>query len=180
MNKKKLIPGLKVIDSKLFRDNRGFFYELTNKKTLKVSNIKKNFVQDNLSYSKYGVVRGLHFQKDNNAQGKLITVLKGEIFDVAVDMRKNSIYYGKYSSIILSEKNKKKFWIPRGFAHGFLVLSNCALVLYKTDNFYNKKNEVCILWNDKTLNINWPNTKKIIISKKDKKGLKFHEVNSQY
>ena len=171
---KKLIPGLKIINSKVFKDKRGFFYELSNNKVLRKFGIKKPLVQDNLSFSKYGVLRGLHLQTSPYAQGKLVSVIKGKILDVAIDLKKKSKFFGKYSSVILSDKNKLKFWIPRGFAHGFLVLSDYAIVIYKTDNFYNQKSELCIKWDDKYLNIKWPKLKKkFIISKKDELGINF-------
>ena len=172
---------LLLFEPKLFKDSRGYFFEYFNQKTFHSSVSKKykiQFCQDNISYSKKNVLRGLHYQKKPYEQGKLISVLNGEILDIVVDLREESKTYGDYFSILLNDKNKKQFWIPRGFAHGFIVKSKFALVLYKVDNIYHKKSEVCIRWDDSTLNINWEtNVKNIYLSKKDSKGIKFNEFN---
>ena len=151
-----------------FKDNRGFFRELFLKK-----DIDKEFIFDVMSLSKKNVIRGLHLQI-KKPQGKLITVLRGKIFDVALDCRTKSKTYGKYFSITLSEKENTSVYIPEGFAHGFCSLSNNTIIHYKCTNYRDKKSEIGILWNDKDLNINWP-IKNPIISKKDKKNLRFSE-----
>lgn len=154
-----------------FNDPRGFFYEAFNLKTF-AKNISEqvNFVQDNVSFSKKGVVRGLHFQKKPYEQSKLVSVIHGEIFDVAVDIRTNSPSFGKYCSYIINDKKRNFLWIPAGFAHGFQVLSDHATVIYKVDNFYNQDNEVSIKYDDPIINIQWPLDMKIL-SDKDNSGL---------
>ena len=160
--------GLLVIEPNIFEDKRGVFFESYNEKTFRKSGISAKFVQDNQSESKHGVIRGLHYQIQPYPQAKLVRVTEGEILDVAVDLRKESETFGQYFSIILSDKNKKQFFIPRGFAHGFSVLSEKATVFYKCDNFWNKEAERGILFNDKELNIDWQIEKnKIIVSEKD-------------
>mgnify|MGYP001485122630 CR=1 FL=1 len=164
------ILGLKIIEPNLFHDDRGLFFESYNKKSFneEIANVK--FIQDNESYSKYGVLRGLHYQEDPYAQNKLVRVVKGEIQDVAVDLRKNSDTYMKHASVILSSNNKRQLFIPKGFAHGFLVLSDYAIVNYKVDNFYYPKSAKTILYSCKDLNIKWMlRNKDIILSKKDGK-----------
>jgi len=151
-----------------FKDNRGFFRELFLKR-----DIDKEFIFDVMSLSKKNVIRGLHLQI-KKPQGKLITVLRGKIFDVSLDCRTKSKTYGKYFSITLSEKENTSVYIPEGFAHGFCSLSNNTIIHYKCTNYRDKKSEIGILWNDKDLNINWP-IKNPIISKKDKKNLRFSE-----
>src|ERR1043165_4954367 len=149
------IPDLLVFEPKVFEDPRGYFFESFNLKTFQAEGIDMNFVQDNQSSSQYGVIRGLHYQLNPYAQAKLIRVLVGKILDIAVDIRKGSPTFGKIFSIELSAENKKQLFIPGGFAHGFSVLSDHAEVLYKCDSFYNKESESGILYNDKTLNIDW-------------------------
>ncbi len=162
------IQGLLVLSPKIFFDDRGYFYESYNKNTFKnVTGLDIDFVQDNESKSSRGVVRGLHYQLPPYAQSKLIRVVKGEILDVAVDIRENSVTYGEVFSIILNEENKKMLFIPRGFAHGFSVLSEKAIINYKCDNFYNKNSESGIIYNDSDLNIDWK-IKNAVISEKDK------------
>ncbi len=168
------IPDVLVIIPKVFGDERGYFCETYNEKDFLDNNLKYKFVQDNQSRSKYGVLRGLHFQK-KHPQAKLVRVIEGEVFDVAVDFRKNSPTYGKWVGEILSEKNKKQLLIPRGFAHGFLVLSEFATFCYKCDDFYHPDDEDGIPWDDSTINIKWPKTTEIILSEKDKKYPKFCE-----
>ena len=145
-----------VLKPKVFEDKRGFFMELFQDfKYSKYLNSKFNFVQDNYSHSSRGVLRGLHFQK-TKPQGKLVRVVKGEVFDVAVDIRKDSPTFGKWESVILSGENKKQFWLPPGYAHGFLVLSETVDFEYKCTDYYDPYDEGCILWNDQKLNISWP------------------------
>jgi dTDP-4-dehydrorhamnose 3,5-epimerase len=163
------IRGVYIIEPTVFGDNRGYFMETYNYNEFKEGGIDVTFVQDNQSKSKKGVLRGLHFQKKYQ-QGKLVRVISGEVFDVAVDLRKNSKTYGKWIGVILSEKNKKQFFIPRGFAHGFLVLSETAEFTYKCDEFYHPEDEGGLMWNDETIGIEWPGieTMEILLSDKDK------------
>ena len=159
---------LLLIEPKIFGDSRGYFFESYNEKIFAENGIEIKFVQDNQSMSSYGVIRGLHFQKDPHAQTKLIRVLSGSILDVAVDLRKGSHTYGKHFSVELSAENKRQLLVPKGFAHGFSVLSETADVLYKCDVFYNKASEAGILYNDPSLNIDWRiPTGKAIVSDKD-------------
>ncbi|MGB0833772.1 MAG: dTDP-4-dehydrorhamnose 3,5-epimerase [Psychrobium sp.] len=149
------LAGLKIIEPKVFGDDRGFFYEIYQEHRYQDMGIKETFVQDNYSRSSRNVLRGLHFQK-LNPQGKLVSVLRGEVFDVAVDLRPNSETFGKHESIILSAENKLQFYIPPGFAHGFCVLSEVAEFHYKCTDFYDPNDECGLIWNDPTLDINWP------------------------
>ena len=170
------IKNLLSIHPNIFGDDRGFFFESWNQKDwediLKANNQSPvNFVQDNHSKSSKGVLRGLHFQKNPIPQGKLVRCINGEIFDVAVDLRKSSKTFGKWAAIILSDTNKNQFWIPEGFAHGFLTLSESAEVLYKTSNFWSKECEISILWNDPEIKIEWPLeliNSNVLLSEKDK------------
>jgi dTDP-4-dehydrorhamnose 3,5-epimerase len=164
--KRTQIPDVVIIKPKVFADNRGFFMETYKKSEFEKFGIGTDFVQTNYSKSSYGVIRGLHFQKDPYAQSKLIRCIKGKIFDVAVDIRKESKYFGKYISEELSEGNKHMLFIPQGFAHGFQVLSDTVEIEYQVDNEYAPKYEDGIRYNDKTIKINWP-VKKPIISNKD-------------
>jgi dTDP-4-dehydrorhamnose 3,5-epimerase len=176
---KTFIEGLLIIEPQLFKDDRGFFYESYNKNNLdKVVNVV--FVQDNESKSNKGVIRGLHFQKPPYAQTKLIRCISGSILDVAVDLRKNSKTYGKSFSIELSSENNKQLFVPKGFAHGFQVLSEIAIVSYKVDNFYNPKSDSGIIWNDKDLSIDWNLGIKPVISLKDLKLISFKELKSPF
>jgi len=166
------ISGVKLIEPKVFEDERGSFFESFNQKRfneLVESEIK--FVQDNQSRSGEGVLRGLHCQRYPYAQGKLVRVLLGEIFDVAVDLRKESKTFGHWLGLALSEENKKQLWVPEGFAHGFLVTSEEAVVSYKVTSYYNKDNELVINYNDEELAIDWPDTKTKQLSEKDSLGL---------
>lgn len=169
------IEGLVIIEPKVFEDERGYFME-----SFKESFIYENFpdlkfIQDNESKSSYGVLRGLHFQKPPFEQTKLVRVIRGEVLDVAVDLRKESDTFGKWESIILTGKNKKQFLIPKGFAHGFVVLSKEAIFAYKVDNPYAPEFDSGIIYNDQTLNINWRiNNKDVLISSKDTKLKPFH------
>lgn len=163
------LKGCFLLEPKIINDSRGYFFESFNQRTfnnLIGQNI--NFIQDNESFSVKGVIRGLHYQTGEHAQAKLVRVIKGCVLDVAVDLRKNSETYGQCFSVELSEENKKQLFIPRGFAHGFAVLSESAIFSYKCDNFYNKESESGILYNDKTLNIDWKLLEKdIMVSDKD-------------
>tara|TARA_B100001750_G_C15378675_1_gene531244 strand:+ start:206 stop:748 length:543 start_codon:yes stop_codon:yes gene_type:complete len=162
------IPDVVLAQPKSFSDDRGFFFENFKESEFISGGIDKKFVQDNFSHSIRGVIRGLHFQKTPKAQAKLVSVLKGEIFDVAVDIRKNSPTYGKWVSEILSENNHKLLYMPEGFAHGFCVLSEDADVLYKVSNEYSPGHEDGIIWNDPKLNIDWPISKPIVSSNDSK------------
>ena len=169
------IPGVKVIEPKIFTDSRGLFFESYNQRTLAQFGIHEPFVQDNQSLSQRGVLRGLHYQIEQ-PQGKLIRCLQGEIFDVAVDLRKSSHTFGQWVGAELSGENRRMLWIPSGFAHGFLVLSETAEVLYKTTNFYAPKHERTILWNDPTIHIQWPIHTAPALSGKDLAGQTFDEA----
>lgn len=170
---------VKVLIPVLLEDDRGFFFEAYNQEKFNsIVGEKINFVQDNHSKSSFGVLRGLHFQKKPFAQAKLVRVVRGEIFDVAVDVRKNSSTYGHWVGEYLSENNKKQLWIPEGFAHGFLTLSDNAEVIYKTNNFYNKESEVILYPFDNNLKIQWPKLKqKVTMSDKDARGINFRDFN---
>ena len=162
------LEGLIIIEPAIFKDTRGYFFEAYNQTVFQQNGIACHFVQDNQSQSSYGVIRGLHYQLNPFAQAKLIRVLEGEILDVAVDIRKNSPTYGQHFSIRLSSENKKQLFLPSGFAHGFSVLSNTAIVLYKCDAFYNKQSEAGIRFDDELLQINWQvEAGKEIVSEKD-------------
>ncbi|MCH3924337.1 MAG: dTDP-4-dehydrorhamnose 3,5-epimerase [Bacteroidales bacterium] len=173
------IEGLKIITPQVFFDKRGYFYESYNEKTFKENGLDMVFVQDNESKSDKDVLRGLHFQKPPYCQGKLIRVIKGSVIDVVVDLRKQSKTYGQYYKINLTEENKLMFYIPEGFAHGFLTLKDNTIFSYKCTNFYNKESEGGIMWNDKTLNIDW-NVENPIISDKDIKNENFIDFNSPF
>ena len=163
------IEGVFIIEPQVFTDERGYFFESYNRATFEAAGLHYDFVQDNQSKSSYGTVRGLHFQKGEHAQAKLVRVLEGTVLDVAVDLRRNSPTYGQHVEVELSEQNKWMMLIPRGFAHGFSVLSKTAVFSYKCDNFYCKEAEGGIRFNDPTLNINWRIDKeKILISEKDR------------
>jgi len=163
------INGLVVIEPKIFGDARGFFMETWNRRKYEEAGINVAFVQDNISVSRRGALRGLHFQNPN-PQGKLVSVLQGEVLDVVVDIRRASSTFGKYEAVQLSSENKRQFYIPPGFAHGFLVLSETAMFHYKCTDFYSPKDEMTVLWNDPALRIQWP-IPDPIISEKDAKGL---------
>ena len=161
------IKDVYIIDVKTYGDNRGYFMETYKESDFKAAGLDYNFVQDNQSSSRKGVLRGLHFQK-NYPQAKLVRVLKGEVFDVAVDLRKNSPTYGQWVGVLLSEENKRQFMIPRGFAHGFVVMSEYAEFAYKCDELYHPEDEGGIMWNDSAISIDWPDVGEIILSEKDK------------
>lgn len=175
------IAGLTILEPKIWGDDRGYFFESYNEKIFHAAGIEATFVQDNQSSSGYGVLRGLHYQTGAFAQAKLVRVLSGKVLDVVIDIREGSPTYGASFSIELSEANKKQLFIPRGFAHGFIVLSEQAVFYYKCDNFYSKEHEGGIMYNDPKLNIDWQvSPDKLILSDKDKvhpnfgEHLKFH------
>jgi dTDP-4-dehydrorhamnose 3,5-epimerase len=173
--KKTSIEGVYVIEPMVFGDERGYFMETYHAEEFKEAGLDLNFVQDNQSKSKKGVLRGLHFQY-TKPQGKLVRALRGTVFDVAVDLRNGSPTYGKWEGIILSEDNKKQFYVPEGFAHGFVVLSDEAEFTYKCTNFYDSEDEGGILWNDPSIAIDWPiDVNEVILSEKDKNWSTFKE-----
>lgn len=173
------IQGLLEIEPAVFGDDRGYFYESYNREKFFEAGIDHEFVQDNQSLSSKGVLRGLHFQNPPFAQGKLVRVISGSVLDVAVDIRKESPTYGQYHSVVLSGENKKMFWIPPGFAHGFLTLEDNTIFAYKCTNLYNKESEGAVKWDDSDLGINWgienPN-----VSEKDINAPAFSELKTQF
>lgn len=179
--KESTIKGVWVIEPKIFKDDRGYFFE-----SFRQDEFDRNvgyhveFIQDNESKSSYGVLRGLHYQQDEFSQAKLVRVIKGKVIDVAVDLRRSSLTYGKYVAVELSDENKRQFFIPRGFAHGFLVLSDEAIFTYKVDNIYAPQSEASVRWNDETIGIDWPiDPKDVVLSEKDlTKGLSLAEAYS--
>ncbi|MDK1174037.1 dTDP-4-dehydrorhamnose 3,5-epimerase [Cronobacter sakazakii] len=171
------ISDVLIFEPKVFGDDRGFFFESFNQKTfMEAVGRKVTFVQDNHSKSACGVLRGLHYQLDPYAQGKLVRCVVGEVFDVAVDIRKNSTTFGKWVGVNLSADNKRQLWIPEGFAHGFLVLSETAEFVYKTTNYYNPESDRGIIWNDEDISIEWPLVRDPILSHKDKNQKKVNEI----
>lgn len=169
------LPGVLLLEPKVFRDERGFFLESFHERAMAELGIGERFLQDNHSYSARNVVRGLHYQLCH-PQGKLVRVAAGEIFDVAVDVRKNSPTLGKWHGEVLSGENLHMLWIPAGFAHGFCVLSENAHVLYKATDFYHPECERTVLWNDTQINIEWPLAGEAIVSAKDKQGMTLNAV----
>ncbi|MEZ9006742.1 dTDP-4-dehydrorhamnose 3,5-epimerase [Vibrio sp. 10N.247.311.59] len=165
------IPDVKIIEPAVFGDERGFFMETWQQKKFEelVTGRPTQFVQDNHSKSKKGILRGLHYQTENT-QGKLVRVVSGEVFDVAVDIRKDSPTFGKWVGVYLSADNKRQLWVPEGFAHGFYVMSGEAEFVYKCTDYYNPRSEKTIIWNDETIKVEWPTTDKPILSDKDRKG----------
>ena len=162
------IPGLLIFEPKVFEDSRGYFFESFNKNLFEEEGVEINFVQDNQSSSQFGVIRGLHYQLNSKAQAKMVRVLSGRILDVVVDIRKGSPTYGKQLTMELSAENKKQLFIPKGFAHGFSVLSEQAEVFYKCDEYYDKSSEAGIAYNDAQINIDWQiPAGKVVISEKD-------------
>ena len=168
------IPGLLVIEPKVFGDQRGFFMELWNQQRHREAGMDCNYVQDNVSLSRRGTLRGLHFQNPA-AQGKLVFVMQGEVFDVAVDIRRSSPTFGKWHGLVLSGENKRQFYVPPGFAHGFAVLSETALFHYKCTEFYSPKDETALRWDDPDIGIKWP-LKEPLLSERDAKGLRLRDV----
>lgn len=172
------INDVVIIEPRVFNDSRGYFFEAFKKDEFNENVGNIDFVQDNESKSSYGVLRGLHYQKGEYSQAKLVRVIKGKVLDVAVDIRKNSPTFGKHVMVELSEENKRQLFIPRGFAHGFLVLSEEAIFTYKVDNVYAPQHEASIKFNDADLNINWPiDSKDILASEKDYNGKAFTEAD---
>lgn len=163
------IEGVVILEPRIFKDDRGYFYESFSQREFEEKVCQTTFVQDNQSMSVYGVVRGLHFQKPPYCQSKLVRCIKGAVLDVAVDIRKGSPTFGKYVAVELTEENHRQFFIPRGFAHGFAVLSDEAVFQYKCDNYYNKESEGAIAWDDATIGVDWRiPTENVILSEKDK------------
>lgn len=170
MEAHKTKTGCFILQPNVIRDERGYFMETFNEQTFfEKTGVTAHFVQDNQSFSSKGVLRGMHYQTGTHAQAKLVRVLKGEVFDVAVDIRPGSETYGQYDSVVLSAENQNQFFVPRGFAHGFLVLSETAIFFYKCDNFYNRESEGGIIYNDEEIAIDWQfQSDKLIISDKDR------------
>ena len=175
---RKAIPDLVLFEPRVFGDERGFFFESFNEREfVDAVGHSVDFVQDNHSRSRRGVLRGLHYQLPPHAQGKLVRVTSGEVFDVAVDIRKGSPTFGQWVGEILSESNKRQLWIPPGFAHGFVTLSDSADFVYKTSDFYTPTAERCIMWNDPQIGIDWPLTVAPQVSAKDTQGLPFAQAD---
>nr|WP_315211435.1 dTDP-4-dehydrorhamnose 3,5-epimerase [uncultured Flavobacterium sp.] len=175
------IQDLVIITPAVFEDSRGYFFEAYNQAQFNENGIKFQFIQDNQSFSKRGVIRGLHLQINSFAQAKLVRVLQGEILDVAIDLRKNSATYGQHFSVVLSAENKKQLMVPHGFAHGFSVLSETASVLYKVDQLYHKESERGIRYDDPTLAIDWQlDSEEIIVSEKDLILPSFNEIDWKF
>lgn len=171
------IPDVLIFEPKVFGDDRGFFFESFSQRFFEEAVGRKvEFVQDNHSKSCKGVLRGLHYQLEPHAQGKLVRCVVGEVFDVAVDIRKESATFGKWVGVILSAENKRQLWIPEGFAHGFLVLSDAAEFVYKTTNYYHPESDRGIMWNDSSIGIKWPIIENIQLSEKDKKHCNFNDI----
>ncbi len=173
------IKDLFIIRPDIFRDERGYFFEAYNKARFHALGLDMDFVQDNESKSSAGVLRGLHFQRPPFAQGKLVRVVKGAVMDVAVDIRRSSPTYGKWESVLLTEENKTMFWIPEGFAHGFVCLEDNSIFTYKCTNLYDKASEGSLLWNDPDIAIDW-NIKNPILSEKDKLSPLFKDFVSPF
>jgi len=175
------IEGVVIIEPRLFKDERGYFFESFNQREFEEKVCKTTFVQDNESKSGYGVIRGLHYQKPPFAQSKLVRVIKGAVLDVAVDIRKGSPTFGQHVAVELTEGNHRQFFIPRGFAHGFSVLSEEVIFQYKCDEFYHPEAEGAIAWNDAELGIDWKiSLEKVLVSEKDSKHLRLKNINDLY
>jgi len=168
------LPGVLVVEPRVFGDARGFFMESWNGARYEEHGIEDHFVQDNLSFSSHGVLRGLHFQHPQ-PQGKLVSVLRGEVFDVAVDIRVGSPTFGKWAGVTLSEENRRQFWVPPGFAHGFVVTTESALFSYKCTDYYAAEYDGSVLWNDPQIGINWP-VETPILSEKDRAALPLNQI----
>ncbi|MDO5461443.1 MAG: dTDP-4-dehydrorhamnose 3,5-epimerase [Bacteroidales bacterium] len=172
------IEGVVIIEPRIFKDERGYFYESFSQREFEEKVCRTTFVQDNQSKSSYGVLRGLHFQKPPYSQSKLVRCIKGAVLDVAVDIRKGSPTFGKHVAVELTEENHRQFFVPRGFAHGFAVLSEEAVFLYKCDNFYCKESEGAVAWNDPELAIDWRiPAEKVLLSEKDKHNKNIRETD---
>jgi len=175
------IPDVIVIEPDIFGDDRGFFFETYKKNEFAENGIVENFVQDNMSSSTKNVLRGLHYQLDPKSQGKLVRVVVGEVFDVAVDIRKGSPYFGKWVGQKLSAENGKSMYVPPGFAHGFCVLSDDAVFHYKCTDYYSKENERGLLWNDSEVGIEWPvSESEVILSDKDKNAVGLSDIETNF
>lgn len=173
------IPDVLLIEPKVFGDSRGFFFESFNQQQFNAAvGLAVTFVQDNHSKSARGVLRGLHYQLAPHAQGKLVRVTQGEVLDVAVDMRKDSPHFGQWTSHVLSAENKHQLWIPEGFAHGFLTLSESAEFLYKTTDYYAPQAERCIRWDDNAIGVDWQLKTPPLLSEKDQQGVSFNEAET--
>lgn len=173
------LKGVLVLKPKVFEDARGYFFESYNANLFKAAGLDLNFVQDNQSLSQKGVLRGLHFQNNPWAQGKLVRVIKGSVFDVAVDIRKSSATYGQWFGLELTEKNKTMMYIPAGFAHGFATLEDDTIFSYKCTNFYDKASEDCLLWNDPDIGIEW-RVSDPLLSEKDLQGKRIKDFVSLF
>ena len=173
------IKGVYIVDVKTYGDSRGYFMETYKKSDFDRAGLEYTFLQDNQSSSRKGVLRGLHFQK-NYPQAKLVRVLKGEVYDVAVDLRKESETYGKWVGVLLSEENKRQLMIPRGFAHGFMVVSDYAEFAYKCDEVYHPEDEGGLLWNDPSIGITWPDIGEVILSEKDLNNPKLTDCRIEF
>lgn len=175
------LEGVVIIEPRVFADGRGYFFESFSQQRFQEEVCKTTFVQDNESKSTYGVLRGLHFQKPPFAQSKLVRVVKGKVLDVAVDIRKGSPTFGQHVAVELSEENKRQFFVPRGFAHGFVVLSEEAIFQYKCDNYYSPQSEGAVAWDDPALAIDWKvATKDVLLSDKDKKNKPLAETAESF
>jgi dTDP-4-dehydrorhamnose 3,5-epimerase len=175
------IPDVLLIEPKIFKDERGFFFESFNQKVFNsLTNTSIHFVQDNQVESVKGVLRGLHYQKNPMAQAKLVRVTEGQVFDVVVDLRSGSRTFGQWLSTILSKDNQKQLFIPEGFAHGYLTLSDHTTFLYKTNQFYSPEHERFIRWDDEILNINWPKVDRFMVSSKDSNAISFDESKTYF
>lgn len=174
-------PGLLVFEPNIFKDERGYFFESFNQRVFEAAGIGRPFVQDNQSFSRRGTLRGLHYQLEPHAQAKLVRALQGEVLDVVVDLRKGSPAYGKYYSILLSDENQLQLYIPRGFAHGYSVISETALFFYKCDGYYHKESERGIAYNDAEINIDWKLAPgEVLLSEKDKKNLNLRAAEHNF
>lgn len=174
------IEGLVILEPRIFHDTRGYFYESYNQQKMSELGIDTIFVQDNQSYSQKGVIRGLHFQRPPFAQAKLVRVIKGKVLDVAVDIRKGSPTYGQHYSVLLTGDNHRQFFIPEGFAHGFVALEDNSIFTYKCSQFYHKEAEMSIRYNDPILNINWGLDEAPIMTEKDLCGVLFDQFNTPF
>jgi len=175
------IEGLLIIEPRVFKDDRGYFYESYSKQKFEEAGIHADFIQDNQSFSQKGTLRGLHGQANPYAQGKLVRVIQGRVLDVAVDIRKNSPTYGQHFTIELSGENHKQFWVPPGFLHGFVTLEDNTIFTYKVTNYYNKESEIGVIWNDPTLAVGWGiNETEVLLSPKDELLPSFADFKSPF
>jgi len=172
------IPGVLLLEPRVFGDDRGFFMETWQDSRYAEQGVPAGLVQDNLALSRKGVLRGLHLQHPHS-QGKLVQVLRGEVFDVAVDVRRGSPHFGQWVGVRLSGENKRQFWVPEGFAHGYCVLSDEALFAYKCSDYYHPENELSVLWNDPAIGINWPLEGEPLLSDKDRQALPLADIDPE-